>query len=74
MNSIATTGSAADITLEYVQTYSIANKRNLEASDPAERDAFRDQMRAIAADRARTHDYLLRLSMIASLKRAAELG
>ncbi len=62
------------ITLEYVQTHSIANKRNLEASDPAERDAFRDQMRAIAVDRARTHDYLLRLSMIASLKRAAELG
>jgi len=62
------------ITLEYVQTYSIANKRNLEARDPAERDAFRDQMRAIVADRTRMHEYLERLAMIASLKRAAELG
>jgi len=35
---------------------------------------FRDEMRAIAADPEKTRDYLLRISMIASLKRAAELG
>jgi 3-(3-hydroxy-phenyl)propionate hydroxylase len=62
------------ITLEYVQTHSIANKRNLEARDPAEQDRFRDEMRAIAADPSRAHAYLERVSMIASLKRAAELG
>jgi 2-polyprenyl-6-methoxyphenol hydroxylase-like FAD-dependent oxidoreductase len=62
------------ITLEYVQTHSISNKRNLEARDPAERDRFRDDMRAIAGDPARTRDYLQRVAMIASLKRAAELG
>ncbi len=62
------------ITLEYVQKHSIANKRNLEAHDPAEQDRFRDEMRAIAADPARAHAYLERVSMIASLKRAAELG
>ena len=62
------------ITLEYVQQHSIANKRNLETRDPAERNRFRDEMRAIAADGERTHDYLERVSMIASLKRAGELG
>jgi 3-(3-hydroxy-phenyl)propionate hydroxylase len=62
------------ITLEYVQKHSIANKRNLEARDPAERDRFRDEMRAIAGDPVRTRDYLERVAMIASLKRAAELG
>jgi 3-(3-hydroxy-phenyl)propionate hydroxylase len=62
------------ITLEYVQKHSIANKRNLEARDPAEQDRFRDEMRATAADRDWAHAYLERVSMIASLKRAAELG
>jgi 3-(3-hydroxy-phenyl)propionate hydroxylase len=54
--------------------HSIANKRNLEAREPAEQDRFRDEMRAIAADRNRAHAYLERVSMITSLKRAAELG
>jgi 3-(3-hydroxy-phenyl)propionate hydroxylase len=62
------------VTLEYVQKHTIQNKRNLEATEPAAQARFRDDMRAIAADPARTRDYLLRISMIASLKRAAELG
>jgi len=62
------------VTLEYVQKHTIQNKRNLESSDPAEQTRFRAEMRAIAADPARTRDYLLRISMIASLRRAAELG
>ena len=62
------------VTLEYVQKHTIQNKRNLEATDPAEQARFRDEMRAIAADPVRTRDYLMRISMIASLKRAAELG
>jgi 3-(3-hydroxy-phenyl)propionate hydroxylase len=62
------------ITLEYVQTHSVANKRNLEAREPAEQDRFRDEMRALASDPRRAHAYLERVSMIASLKRAAELG
>jgi 3-(3-hydroxy-phenyl)propionate hydroxylase len=62
------------VTLEYVQKHTIQNKRNLEATDPAEQARFRDEMRKIAADPALTRDYLLRISMIASLKRAAELG
>jgi 3-(3-hydroxy-phenyl)propionate hydroxylase len=62
------------VTLEYVQTQSIRNKQNLEAREDKERDRFRDELRRIAADPGLTRDYLLRVSMIASLKRAAELG
>jgi 3-(3-hydroxy-phenyl)propionate hydroxylase len=58
------------VTLEYVQTQSIQNKRNLENPD----GGFKDSIRAIAADPRRRYDYLLRTSMIASLRRAAELG
>jgi 2-polyprenyl-6-methoxyphenol hydroxylase-like FAD-dependent oxidoreductase len=62
------------VTLEYVQKHTIQNKRNLETTDPAEQARFRTEMRRIAADPALTRDYLMRISMIASLKRAAELG
>jgi 3-(3-hydroxy-phenyl)propionate hydroxylase len=62
------------ITLEYVQKHTIQNKRNLEARDPDDRDRFRSEMRSILSDAQKTHDYLERVSMIASLKRAAELG
>jgi 3-(3-hydroxy-phenyl)propionate hydroxylase len=57
-----------------VQTQSIRNKQNLEAREDKERDRFRDELRRIAADPALRRDYLLRVSMIASLTRAAELG
>jgi 3-(3-hydroxy-phenyl)propionate hydroxylase len=58
------------VTLEYIQKYTIQNKKNLESSG----DEFGDSLRAIAADPARTRDYLMRVSMIASLSRAEELG
>jgi 3-(3-hydroxy-phenyl)propionate hydroxylase len=58
------------VTLEYIQKQSIQNKRNLE-SDGA---AFKRELAGIAADRGRTREYLLRVSMIASLRRAQELG
>jgi 3-(3-hydroxy-phenyl)propionate hydroxylase len=58
------------VTLEYIQKYTIQNKKNLESSG----DEFGKSLREIAADPARTRDYLLRVSMIASLSRAAELG
>jgi 3-(3-hydroxy-phenyl)propionate hydroxylase len=57
------------VTLEYIEQQSIQNKRNLE-SDGTE---FRS-LAQIAADKRRTYDYLLRVSMIASLRRARELG
>jgi 3-(3-hydroxy-phenyl)propionate hydroxylase len=58
------------VTLEYIQKYTIQNKKNLESSG----EEFGQSLRAIAADPARTRDYLLRVSMIASLARARELG
>jgi 3-(3-hydroxy-phenyl)propionate hydroxylase len=58
------------VTLEYIQTQTIQNKRNLE-SDGVE---FRRNLSEIAADPRRTYEYLLRVSMIASLRRAQELG
>lgn len=58
------------VTLEYIQKYTIQNKKNLESSG----EEFGENLRAIAADPARTRDYLLRTSMIASLSRAEELG
>jgi 3-(3-hydroxy-phenyl)propionate hydroxylase len=58
------------VTLEYIQKYTIQNKKNLESSG----DEFGQTLKAIAADPAKTRDYLLRTSMIASLARAEELG
>jgi 3-(3-hydroxy-phenyl)propionate hydroxylase len=58
------------VTREYIETQSIQNKRNLESDGVA----FGESLRAIAADRQRTHDYLLRVAMIASLRRAEALG
>ena len=58
------------MTLEYIQKYTIQNKKNLESTG----DEFGQSLRAIAADPARTREYLLRTSMIASLHRAEELG
>jgi 3-(3-hydroxy-phenyl)propionate hydroxylase len=58
------------VTLEYIEKQSIQNKRNLE-SDGSE---FGRSLAEIAADKSRTYDYLLRVSMIASLRRAQELG
>jgi 3-(3-hydroxy-phenyl)propionate hydroxylase len=62
------------ITLESVQTQTIQNKRDLEARDERDQAEFRDRLRAIAADPAARRAYLERLSMIASLRRAATLG
>jgi len=58
------------VTLEYIEQQSIQNKRNLE-SDGTE---FGRTLKEIAADKTRIHDYLVRVSMIASLRRAQELG
>ena len=58
------------MTLEYIQKYTIQNKKNLESTG----DEFGQSLRAIAADPARTREYLMRVSMIASLHRAEELG
>jgi 2-polyprenyl-6-methoxyphenol hydroxylase-like FAD-dependent oxidoreductase len=58
------------VTREAIETQSIRNKRNLESDGIA----FGQELRHIAADNDRTYQYLLRVSMIASLRGAAELG
>jgi len=58
------------VTKEYVEKQSIQNKKNLEAPGTE----FHDRLREIAASAERTRDYLLATSMIASLRRAEELG
>src|SRR5262245_12445287 len=58
------------VTLEYIEKQSVENKRNLEGGGRE----FLGKLRHIAADEDRTYDYLLRVSMIASLRRAEELG
>jgi 3-(3-hydroxy-phenyl)propionate hydroxylase len=58
------------ITLEHIEKQSIENKRNLECANPD----FMPMLRQTAADPHRTRDYLLRLAMIASLRRAAALA
>ena len=55
---------------EYVQNQSIQNKNNLELPGTE----FAERLRAIAADPKRTYDYLIAVSMIGSLRRAAQLG
>ncbi len=62
------------ITLEYVQTQTIRNKENLEAKDPAQHAEFKRRLREAAADPNLAYQYLLNVSMISSLRRAAELG
>jgi len=58
------------VTLEYIEKQTIENKRNLEGANPE----FAATLKRAAADPERTRDYLARVSMIASLRRAAELG
>jgi 3-(3-hydroxy-phenyl)propionate hydroxylase len=58
------------VTLEAIQKATIQNKKNLESPG----DEFRLSLKAIAADPEQTRDYLMRVSMIASLSRAAEVG
>ena len=58
------------VTLEYIQNQTIRNKQNMESDG----DTFIRELQTVAADKARARDYLIRASMIASLRRAAELG
>lgn len=59
--------------VEFVQTQSIGNKRMLEEADPAKREQTFAELRRIAADPARARDFLIRSSMIWSVRRAAEI-
>jgi 3-(3-hydroxy-phenyl)propionate hydroxylase len=61
------------VATEYVQEQSIANKKRLEAADPAARRCNLDELRAMAADPERARRFLLGTSMIASQRRVAAM-
>lgn len=58
------------VALEYVNQITIANKRNLEARDPEEHRRWKEEMTRTAADPRLAREYMLKVSMIASLRRA----
>lgn len=61
------------INIEYVQAITIQNKRTLEERDPEVRRQRHDELRQTAGDPERARAYLLRTSMLASLRRHGPL-
>jgi len=61
------------VTVEVVQSQTIANKQALEAKTPEDQAAYRRNLAEAASDPAKGHALLKRMSMIASLERAAEI-
>ena len=57
--------------VDFVQEMSIRNKKRLQESDPALRRQAREDMRRIADDPRRCYEYLLRTSMIESVRKTA---
>ncbi|HUQ75528.1 MAG TPA: FAD-dependent monooxygenase [Burkholderiales bacterium] len=57
------------VALEYVNRITIANKRNLEMRDAEEQRLWRAELERAASDRTAERDYMLRISMIASLRK-----
>jgi 3-(3-hydroxy-phenyl)propionate hydroxylase len=60
--------------VEFVQAQSIHNKHLLEERDPATRARHFDELRRIESHRAEAKDYLMRSSMIWSVRRAASIA
>jgi 3-(3-hydroxy-phenyl)propionate hydroxylase len=60
--------------IDFVQTQSIGNKKMLEEADAQKRAQTFAQLRRIAADREQARDFLVRSSMIWSVRRAAEIA
>jgi len=56
------------INVQYVQAITIQNKRTIEERDPEVRRQRHDEMRRTAEDPARAREYLLRTSMLASVR------
>ncbi len=62
------------LNIEYVQQQTVANKKRLEERDPAVRQANFDQLRRAAADRALHKQFLMRTSLIESVRKAAQIA
>jgi 3-(3-hydroxy-phenyl)propionate hydroxylase len=57
------------VALEYVNRITIANKRHLEMRDAAEQSRWRAELERAMSDRGAMREYMLRISMIASLRK-----
>ena len=60
------------LNLEYVQQQTVANKKRLEEKDPAARARNNDALRKMAADPAAHRAYLMRASLIDSVRKRTE--
>jgi 3-(3-hydroxy-phenyl)propionate hydroxylase len=58
------------LNVEFVQEQTVANKRRLEERDPVVRKAHLDELRRIAGDPARAREFLLRASLLESVRKA----
>ena len=56
------------VALETVQAQSVRNRQIMNTRDQAQREAYYDDLRATAADPQKTRAYLLKSSMIQSLR------
>lgn len=61
------------LNIEVVQRDTVLNKRRLEERDPAVRRAHLDALRRTAGDAAAHHQFLLRASLIESVRKAATI-
>ncbi len=59
--------------IEFVQQQTIVNKKRLEERDPAQRKANFDELRRIADDPVRHKQFLMRTSLIESVRKAAKI-
>ena len=58
------------VALHYVDKISTANKRNLETKDPVEQQAWRALMDKTSHDPELSRQYLLKVSMIESIRQS----
>jgi 3-(3-hydroxy-phenyl)propionate hydroxylase len=61
------------LNIEFVQEQTINNKKRLEERDPKARQTRFDELRAIAEDPAKHKEFLLRTSLIASVRKAQSM-
>ena len=59
--------------IEFVQNQTITNKRRLEERDPQVRRRRREELQETAADPSRHREFLLRSSLIASVRRSRQI-
>jgi 3-(3-hydroxy-phenyl)propionate hydroxylase len=61
------------LNIEYVQQQTVANKKRLDERDPRVRQANFDEMRRIVGDAALHKEYLMRTSLIESVRKARNI-